>query len=167
MRLVVNLARRGAVAPVMLACLALFILMVMTFLDVMLRSVLNAPIEAATELTRILMAIMVFSVLPIISARGEHISVDLTDGIFLTLKLDRLRDGLIHIVSGVMLLWPIRRVWVLAERARDYGDVTEYLGIPQFYIGWFIAAATAVTAVALVVTGILHLFAPALLEKEQ
>ncbi len=167
MRLVVKLARRATVAPVMLACLALFILMVMTFLDVMLRSVLNAPIEAATELTRILMAIMVFSVLPIISTRGEHISVDLTDGIFLTLGLDRLRDGLIHVASGVMLIWPARRVWVLAERARDYGDVTEYLAIPQFYIGWFIAAATAVTAGALVITGIMHLFVPALLEKEQ
>ena len=49
---------------------------------------------------------------------------------------------------------------ILAERARDYGDVTEYLSIPVFYVGWFIAASTAITAVAMITTGLLHIFAP-------
>ena len=44
-----------------LASLALFFLMAMTFADVVLRSVFNDPIESATELTRLLMAIIVFS----------------------------------------------------------------------------------------------------------
>ena len=59
-----------------------------------------------------------------------------------------------------MLIWPIQRVWVLAERARDYGDVTEYLSIPVFYVGWFIAGFTAITAVAMIITGLLQIFAP-------
>jgi TRAP-type C4-dicarboxylate transport system permease small subunit len=166
-----NMARRLGIfrqlsaLPVFLASAALFFLMVMTFLDVILRSTLNAPIEAATELTRILMAIIVFSVMPIISVRGEQIAVDLTDKIFDHLRLARLRDGILYIVCGGMLYWPIQRVWVLAERARDYGDVTEYLAIPQYLVGWFIAVAAAITAISMVLTGFLTLFAPTVLER--
>ncbi len=164
MKALVEFGRVASRAPVYLACVALFILMVMTFCDVILRSMFNAPIEAATELTRILMAIMVFSVLPVVSGHGSHISVDLTDPWFDHLRLYNIRDGLVSLACGIMLWWPVQRVWVLAERARDYGDVTEYLSIPTFLIGWFIAASTAVTAIILILVGILHFVAPKLLE---
>ncbi len=160
MQSLVSFARRISVFPTVMACVALFILMVMTFCDVILRSIFNAPIEAATELTRILMAILVFSVLPMISAGKGQIAVDLTDGLFARLRLSRARDAIVYLISGIMLFWPIQRVWILAERARDYGDVTEYLSIPVFYVGWFIAASTAITAVAMITTGLLHIFAP-------
>ncbi|WP_276156013.1 TRAP transporter small permease subunit, partial [Sulfitobacter sp. Ks18] len=64
----------------MMASLALFALMVLTFADVVMRSVFNAPIEAATELIRIGIALIVFSALPILSWRSQHIAVDLLDG---------------------------------------------------------------------------------------
>ncbi|TMV07549.1 TRAP transporter small permease [Ruegeria sediminis] len=156
----IHLVRRVSILPVVVACIALFILMVMTFCDVILRSVFNSPIEAATELTRILMAILVFSVLPIISVTDGQIAVDLTDGIFHRLRLNRLRDAVIYLVSGAMLFWPVQQVWVLSERSREYGDVTEYLAIPTYYVGWFIAISVAITAVAMIITGLLHLFAP-------
>ncbi len=160
MTTLIQLVRRASVLPVIVASTALFILMLMTFCDVILRSVFNSPIEAATELTRILMAVLVFSVLPIISVTNGHIAVDLTDGIFHRLRLSRVRDGLIYVFSGAMLYWPVQRVWVLAERARDYGDVTEYLSVPTFLVGWFITLSVAVTALAMIITGLLHLFSP-------
>ncbi|KIC38178.1 C4-dicarboxylate ABC transporter permease [Ruegeria sp. ANG-R] len=156
----IQFVRRASILPVIVASIALFILMVMTFCDVILRSVFNAPIEAATELTRILMAILVFSVLPIISTTNGHIAVDLTDGIFHRLHLSRARDVVIYLASGVMLFWPVQRVWILAERARDYGDVTEYLSIPTYLIGWFITLSVAVTALVMIATGLLKAFAP-------
>ncbi|MCL6283751.1 TRAP transporter small permease [Ruegeria sp. 2012CJ41-6] len=165
MSVLIQLARRLSIIPVMTACSALFILMVMTFCDVILRSAFNAPIEAATELTRILMAIMVFSVLPIVSVTNGHIAVDLTDGIFHRYRLSRARDALIYLASGIMLIWPVQRVWILAERARGYGDVTEYLSIPVYLIGWFIAVATAITALAMVIVGLMHVFSPAALRN--
>lgn len=149
--------------PIALAAAALFALMVMTFADVVLRSALNSPIPAATELTRIFMAIAVFSVLPLVSVTGGHIAVDLTDGPFARLGLARARDTIIHVVCGAALLWPAFRVWELAERTRGFGDVTEYLGIPQFLIGGFIAVLTGISALALIATGLLHAAAPHLL----
>ncbi|OED40089.1 hypothetical protein AB833_12985 [Chromatiales bacterium (ex Bugula neritina AB1)] len=152
-------ADRLAALPVWLACITLFALMLMTFTDVILRSAFNAPIEAATELTRLFMAIIVFSVLPVLSARGEHIVVDLLDSFIRHPLITRIRDSLMYIICGALLVLPAERVSVLAERARSYGDTTEYLNIPQFYIAWFIAAMTFITAVVLVLRGLTELFA--------
>ena len=145
--------------PGWLAGIVLFILMAMTFADVLLRSIFNNPIEAATEMTRFFMAIIVFASLPVVSWRGTHIVVDLMDPLF-SRPLARLRDIVIDLLSGTLLFWPAIRVWELAERARSFGDVTEYLGFPQFVIGWFIAAMTLVTAAVLVARGLTRIFAP-------
>ena len=151
--------------PAALAATSLFALMVLTFGDVMLRSLFNAPIQVTADLTRLFMALMVFSVLPTLSARGGQISVDLLDGLFARWKLTRLRDALVNLSCGIMLIWPTQRIWVLAERSRSYGDVMEYLGMPLFCIGWFIAAMTALTALVLILRGVMILFWPKLLEK--
>ncbi|MFT6656909.1 MAG: TRAP-type C4-dicarboxylate transport system permease small subunit [Maritalea sp.] len=150
----------------LLASVVLFLLMAMTFTDVIMRSAFNAPLEAATELTRMFMAIVVFLVMPIISGSQEHIVVDLADPLFTNKWAIRIRDTLVNLACGAMLIWPARQVVVLAERARDYGDVTEYLAIPQFYIGWFIAILTFVSAFVLLARGLITLFAPQLLEEQ-
>lgn len=159
----IRLVRYAAMAPLMLAVTALFLMMAMTFADVVMRSALNTPIEAATELTRIMMAIVVFASLPMVSGRAEHITVDLLDPIF-PAWMARWRDAIVSLACGAILWLPAERVVVLAERARDYGDLTEYLGIPQFYIGWFIAIFTYLTAAALIGRGLVLIFAPAALE---
>lgn len=151
--------------PVLMASAALFALMVLTFCDVMLRSILNAPIEIAADLTRLLMAITVFSVMPTVSMAGKQISVDLLDHTFARYGLDRWRDILVSLFCGVILIWPAQRVFVLAERARSYGDVMEYLGMPLFYIGWFVAFMTAMTAAALLLRGAIGLFRPTLFKE--
>lgn len=164
-----QLQRAGAklaLLPSLLAATVLFLLMAMTFFDVILRSVANDPIESATELTRLFMAIMVFSALPVISWRGEHIVVDLLDPLF-SRGLARIRDVIVNLLGGALLLWPAWRVWGLADRARSYGDVTEYLNIPQFYIAYFIALMTFITALALLARGIAFIFAPHLVKKTQ
>ncbi|RMD92087.1 MAG: TRAP transporter small permease [Alphaproteobacteria bacterium] len=145
--------------PNWLAALTLFVLMVMTFFDVIGRSALNNPIESATELTRLFMAIIVFASLPSVTWRGGHIVVDLMDPLF-PRAAARLRDTLIDLVCGLALLWPAWRVWQLAERARSYGDVTEYLHFPKFITGWFIAAFCLVTAAVFIARGVMRVIAP-------
>ena len=152
-----NIWRYIAVLPTWLAAGALFLLMTMTFADVILRSIFGNPIESATELTRLLMAIMVFSALPIVSWKGANIVVDLMDPLF-SRRMARLRDLVIDLACGVLLLWPAKRVWDLAERAREYGDVTEYLNLPQHYTGWFIAFFTFVTAFTFIARGLVRFF---------
>ncbi|MEY8841161.1 TRAP transporter small permease, partial [Cribrihabitans sp. XS_ASV171] len=88
------------------------------------------------------------------------ISVDLLDNLFHRLHLSRWRDGIITMICGAMLYLPAERVIDLAERERSYGDTTEYLSIPTFYIGWFIAIMTLVTAAVMIFRGLLILVAP-------
>ena len=163
MRLILRILAAPAIT---VASVAIFALMVLTFCDVVLRSAFNAPIEAATELTRITMAIVVFSALPIVSARDEHITVDLADPIFRRFRLERLRDGLVATVSGAMLFWPALRVADLAKRHKNFGDVTEYLAIPTFYIEYFISGMTFATALVLILRGLVLWFAPHLLTRQ-
>ncbi len=151
--------------PSYLAAVALFFLMTMTFFDVVLRSTVNDPIESATELTRLLMAIIVFSSLPIVTWRGQHIVVDLLDRFFVR-GFARIRNILIDGFCGLVLFWPGYRVWELAARARAYGDTTEYLQIPQFYVAYFIAVATLLTALVLVIRALISVFAPARLRDQ-
>lgn len=148
--------------PGLLASAALFVLMVMTFADVVLRSVFNAPIEVAADLTRLLMAVMVFSVMPVLSGRNAHVSVDLLDAPFARFRLSRWRDAAVCLFCGAILFLPAQRVFDLAERSRSYGDVMEYLRLPLHVVGWFIAVMTLITAVVLVVRGVLLIVAPRL-----
>ncbi len=164
MRAVIHLINKLAVIPMAMASLALFALMVLTFADVIMRSVFNAPIEAATELIRIGIALIVFSALPVLSWRDGHIAVDLLDGPFARYNLQRWRDGVVALICGGMLWVPAWRVVDLAYRARSYGDVTEYLQIPAFYIAMFIAVLTFATSLALILRGLLHFFAPQFLD---
>jgi TRAP-type C4-dicarboxylate transport system permease small subunit len=148
-----------AVLPTWFAAATLFVLMMMTFLDVLLRSIANNPIESATELTRLFMAIIVFSSLPTVSWKGQNIVVDLLDPLF-SRRLALIRDIAVDLVCGFVLLWPAKRVWDLAERARSYGDVTEYLHMPQHYIAWYIAVFSFATALTFIVRGLARIFAP-------
>ena len=63
----IRFARRAAPRTCLARRRGAVVMMIMTFFDVVLRSTVNTPIEAATELTRILMAIVVFSALPVVS----------------------------------------------------------------------------------------------------
>lgn len=148
-----------ATGPTILAAVTLFILMAMTFADVVLRSAFDAPIEWASELTRIFLAVIVFSCLPMVSWKSQHIIVDLMDPVF-SKRAAHIRDIIIDLACGVLLLWPAKRVWDLAERARDFGDVTEHMEFPQHLIGWFIAAFTLVTALVFIARGVVRIFAP-------
>lgn len=157
--------RQLVLLPALVASAALFLLMVMTFTDVMLRSVFNAPLQWGADMTRLLMAIIVFSVMPTLSGQGGQIAVDLADPLFTRYRLERWRDVAVNLFCGAILTWPALRVWDLAERARSYGDVMEYLGLPLHYIGWFIAVMTGLTALVLILRGLIGAFAPHYLES--
>lgn len=160
MQNLVRLSRTLSVIPLTVASATLFFLMVMTFVDVFLRSAANAPLGAAPELTKISVAIIVFSAMPVLSGREGHISVDLLDPLYSRLGVDRLWQAIMSVICGIMLWWPANYVVVLAERERSYGDVTEFLHIPTFYVSWFIAIMTFLTMAVLILRGLVLLFLP-------
>ncbi len=135
------------------ASVTLFLLMVITCVDVFGRYVFNHPLTGSTEMVEMSLAILVFAVLPVISWRNEHIVVDLLDS-FTPPLVHMLRNILLNIVMAIALYFLGGRILTLGARSLDYGERSEYLGVP---LGWtinFIGAMCWLTAVTLLMLGI-------------
>ena len=113
-----------------LAAFILFVLVVLTCIDVVGRYFFSMPVVGAVELVRICMAGIIFFSLPAMFFRNDHVCVDL-----ITMLM---RGRLGWIISIVMLIISIYVAWRVGDRVFDYavrahedGDKTEYLGIPR------------------------------------
>ena len=150
-------AERWLTRPLaLLGAILLFTLMVLTCIDVMGRYLFNAPLQGATELTRLLMGGIIFAALPAVCLREDHVTVDLLDT--LTPKwLVRARQLVINLTCTVILAVISWRVWLLAERAGQYGDRTEYLQIPVAPVVYFIALMCAMAALVAAVVCVYYL----------
>jgi len=140
--------RRGAAFLLGLACLfVLAALIGLTCIDVVARYAFNSPVTGAYELTEILLATLIFLALPLTSAAGEHIEVELLDGLKSSF-LKRLGTVIAAVftvgVFGVIAMEMVDHAEKLARRGR----VTDSLEIPLSLVGWLGAASFALSALA-------------------
>jgi len=134
----------------------LFAMMLLTTTDVSGRYFFNSPILGTVELTQLMLAALVFLSLPVVCWRQEHISVDLLDAIF-PARLVWVREVLVNLLLTVALWLMAQRVWALAERAFQWGDVTEFLRIPRGYLIGLIAIMLALSALLTLARAVLYL----------
>ena len=64
------------------SAVVLFLMMMITAVDVAGRYLFNRPIAGGFELTEILLAALIYCGLPLVSARREHIVIDTFDPLF-------------------------------------------------------------------------------------
>ena len=133
--------------PEGVSAVVLFALMAMTCADVIGRELLGAPLDGATELTQLMLGLIVFAILPSVCIREEHVSVDLLD-IWYPERLVPLRQAVLNAIMAVALAFVAWRVWIIADLTAEYGDATEFLEIKLAPITYFIAALSACGAVA-------------------
>ena len=138
-----------------LSAFVLFALMVMTCVDVFGREILNTPLNGATELTQLMMGVIVFAVLPVVSLREEHITVDLLDKWF-PRRLAPPRQVVLNLMAGIMMAIVCWRVWVIGEFQIEYGDGTEFLEIPLGPVSYFISIMSGIAAFALFINAYHH-----------
>lgn len=146
-----SLVLRGATEG--LSAIVLFALMVMTCIDVFGREVLNAPLDGATELTQLMLALIVFGALPVVCLRDDHVTVDLFDRWF-PVRLMPPRRVIINLLTAVIMAVVCWRVWVIGALQMDYGDTTEFLRIQLGPISYFIAVMSGISAIALFVAAV-------------
>lgn len=134
----------------------LFAMMVVTCIDVAGRYAFDAPLQGAVEINELLLGVIVFGAFPLVTKRGEHVSITLVDKVF-SAAADRVRKAGLAALSCVVLAV---MTWQLYEKAlvlADYGDRTSYLALPLAPLAFFLSAATGLTTmiqVALLVTGL-------------
>jgi TRAP-type C4-dicarboxylate transport system permease small subunit len=140
----------GAIAGVLLFCM-----MTLTFIDVGLRYIFNAPLQGSFEVTELMLVVLIFAALPLVSRREEHVVMDFLDR-FLPLEIYRALRALEQIVSAAVMIGMGCLMWQKASKLAAYGDTSAVLRIE-------LAPFVYAIAVLIFVTALIHLalaFAP-------
>jgi len=140
--------RRGAAFLLGFACLLVLAALIgLTCVDVVARYAFNSPFTGAYELSEILLATLIFLALPLTTAAGEHIEVELLDGLK-SRFLKRLGTVAAAICTvGVFALIALEMAEHANKLARR-GRVTDSLEIPLSYVGWLGTVSFGLSALA-------------------
>lgn len=132
-----------------IAAVMLLALSAVTVIDVIGRYVFRAPIGGADELTVFFMAIGVYAVFPRICWREEHICVDIIDLVY-PKRWIAPRQMALNALAALFMALVSWRMWFLAGRLTEDGEVTMFLRLPKGPLVYFFvlmcAAATAALA---------------------
>ena len=133
----------------LLAGIALFAIMVLTFLDVGGRKLLDNSITGSLELTELLMVVVIFGALPLVSERGEHVVFDSLDP-YLPGFIKKIQRALVHLLCATALLALGWLMWKTGREFMQTGETTAQLKILKapFIYGMGLLCAF---------TGIIHL----------
>jgi len=135
--------------------LTLFVMMLVTCADVAGRYLFNHPISGAFELTEMLLAGMIFTALPLVTVRGEHVMVDLFDSVTPDWLL-RVQHVIASIIGVLCTGFLAYRLGVRAENMVASGQTTAQLHFTLGWLTWGMAISMGLTAAALAVLGFRH-----------
>ena len=133
-----------------IAAAELFCLMTLTCVDVIGRYFFSSPVHGGFEMTEMLLAGLVFSALPLVTLRGEHVTVDLLEPITPE-PLLRVQHVLACLVGFVATAYLASRLWVRAAMMDVAGETTAQLKFKLAYLTYAMAVLMALTALALLV----------------
>jgi TRAP-type C4-dicarboxylate transport system permease small subunit len=106
----------------------LFAMMVLTFVDVVLRYLFNRPIASAFELTELMLVVLIFAGLPLVSWADEHVTMDFIDRLLPSGARRRLERA-VHVVSAAIMAFLTWQVWLKADKIWAYRDATDVLRV--------------------------------------
>ena len=141
----------------LIASVALFALMVLTCMDVFGRYFLHSPVIGATELTKIGLAIVIFSSMPVITWRGGQIVVDLIDHVLPSQAL-KILVVLSYVIVAVYLYFLAFSIFAIGARNLKRRIVTDFLSIPTGYVIQYIAIFSWITAAGVLLVTLLSIF---------
>ncbi|MBB1274624.1 MULTISPECIES: TRAP transporter small permease [Psychromonas] len=140
----------------LIAGITLLLLMFITCTDVVGRYLFNNSLDAASELTEIGIAIIVFAEMPIITWRGGHVVVDMLDN-FLGGTIVKVLGVLSILVISSSLYYLAAKIFFLGARSIRRSEASEFLAIPMGYVVQYIAIMSWVTAATVISYGTYHL----------
>ena len=134
------------IAEVITAAL-IFVMMILTFVDVIGRYIFTAPIFGAAEMIQFLLAMTIFSGLCLVNAHDDHITVELFDA-----QLDRvipaaLRRIIIQLFSVGMMAVIAFQLYRFALEAQHANTKTVVLEWPFATVAFTVAGLSAVSLV--------------------
>ena len=132
------------------ASLILFLMMLLTFVDVVARYLFNFPLRGGFEVTELMLLVLIFAGLPLVSHADEHVTMDFIDrllpeaGRLLVVRA-------VHAVCAAVMFFLTWQVWIKAGKIAGYGDTTDVLKITVGPFVYFMA-------LMILLTGLVHLY---------
>lgn len=129
--------------------MALFLLsmVALTFADVVGRRLIGRPIYGANDITEHLMALVVFAGLPLVTAAGAHLTIDLLDKLVSAPWMGWWRTliALLVTIAFAVVGWLFVKHGLNASRI---SEVSQALRIPRAPLYFFMAASCVLSAFA-------------------
>jgi TRAP-type C4-dicarboxylate transport system permease small subunit len=132
------------------ASLILFLMMLLTFVDVVARYLFNFPLRGGFEITELMLLVLIFAGLPLVSHADEHVTMDFIDRM-LPEAGRRFLVRLVHAVCAAVMFFLTWQVWIKAGKIAGYGDTTDVLKITVGPFVYFMAAM-------ILLTGLVHVY---------
>ena len=142
----------------LLAAVALFAIMGLTFVDVIGRKFLGGSVPGSLELTELLMVVVIFTSLPLVALAGEHVVFDSADR-WVPPRLLRLQRAVMESFCAAALAGLAWLMWVKGGQLGEYGETTAQLkmGLAPFVHGMAVlCAVTALVHLLLIVQPVGH-----------
>lgn len=130
-----------------LCSIVLAAMMLLTFVDVIGRYALGAPVFGASEMISTMLALTIFLGLGIANARDKHIVVELFDGKVRSLS-PRVYDFLIQGFSIFAMCLIVYVLWEQALEAKHVGSTTIVLEWPLAWITGTVAFLAGLSVVS-------------------
>jgi TRAP-type transport system small permease protein len=124
----------------------LFLMMLITAVDVVGRYVFNQPLPGGFEVTELLLAALIYCGLPLVSARREHIVIDTFDPFF-SARVKRFLDMAAEVICAGALAGVGYLLFKRALRVAEYGDTTNTLKIPLAPVAYLLGTMIVIAAV--------------------
>ncbi|MGH8796241.1 MAG: TRAP transporter small permease [Caldimonas sp.] len=124
----------------------LFVMMLLTTIDVVGRYVFNSPLVGGFEVTEMLLAALIYCGLPLVSQRREHIVIDTFDPL-MSPKVKRGLDMFAEIVCSLTLGGIGYLIFQRAARVAGYGDTTSVLKLPLAPVAYLMGTMIIVACV--------------------
>ena len=153
-------AKRGAVHAILrkaiislgsISCVVIFIMMVLTFIDVIGRYAFHKPIFGGTEVISALLALKIFSGLSVINARDDHITVELIDLRFRRMSTPLAYEIIIQSFSVVAMTLIAAVLLEHAWEAYMLEKFTEVLELSVFYVSGIVAVFAVVSVLSQII----------------
>ena len=131
-----------------LAAISLMAMMTITFIDVLGRYAFGSPLAGAYELIEYLLPVLVFSGLPLVTQRREHVTTGLFEDRFSGWVL-RVRAITINTAGAIACGYATYAMYRSYSAAATLHEASPVLGIPKPPVLGLIVAMLAITTVLL------------------
>ncbi|MCO5073000.1 MAG: TRAP transporter small permease [Rhizobiaceae bacterium] len=110
----------------------------------------NHPLYGAFEMIQMAMIFLIFTALPAVTLKREHVTVDLVQGV-LPARIKHIALSLVGLIGAVVCGFYALQVWARAEYLQQIGETTQNLVLPVYPFVMVIAVMWVATALCFVV----------------